>query len=50
LEITSKAIGNASICSTSAKISSRNVDSSCGSLSFGRQERASTMILHLPGR
>jgi hypothetical protein len=27
LEITSKAIGNASVCSSSAKISSRNADS-----------------------
>jgi hypothetical protein len=28
----------------------RNVDLSCGSLSFGRQEGASAMILCLPGR
>jgi hypothetical protein len=47
LEITLKVIGNALVCSSSAKISSRNADSSCGSSSFGRQERASAMILRL---
>ncbi len=50
LEIMSNAIGNASSCASDAKISSRNVDSSCGSLSFGRQERASAIILGLSGR
>jgi hypothetical protein len=50
LEITSKAIGNTSICVSSAKISSRNAHSSCGSLSFGRRERALAMILRLMGR
>jgi hypothetical protein len=40
-----KAIGNALICSLNAKIFSRNVDSSCGSFSFGRRERALAMVL-----
>jgi hypothetical protein len=37
------------VCLSSAKISSRKVDSSCSS-SFGRRERALAMILCLPGR
>jgi hypothetical protein len=41
LEVTSNAIVNALSCSLNAKISLRNVDLSCGSLSFGRWERVS---------
>jgi hypothetical protein len=48
--MTSNVIGNASSCSSNAKIPSRNVDFSCSSLCYGGGERASAMILHFLGR